>query len=275
MGGAADRVHLLLGLQHQQPVEHGGGVGHPALPPFFHAATARRQMPARAGRDLPVAEARDRLVRLLHDVGDGDGVEAGAFDRGAFGLGGIVEIKRHLAVAPDDGNALALENAEVGGVAQVVVLPGIAVQHDRVEAGPLHGLGQLLETPGCDAACRHHRSLYAFTASARRCGRFDIDAIVARGGFRRDQAHGHVVAQHLGIALARIAVAAAAGGEERHAVADVEVDIGALEHRLGALPSARSITAMLMAPSSPPYSPQGGVTVRSKLMLPLQARSTR
>ena len=65
----------------------------------------------------------------MHDL------DAGAIERGAVGLQRAVEIERDMAVAAHDRERLALQNAEVGGIAQVVALPGIAVDQQHVEAG--------------------------------------------------------------------------------------------------------------------------------------------
>ena len=54
---------------------------------------------------------------------------------------GAVEIERD-AVLAHDRERLAFEDAEIGGVAQVVVLPGVAVEQEDVEPLPRHLLQQ-------------------------------------------------------------------------------------------------------------------------------------
>ena len=110
-----------------------------------------------------------------------------------------------------DGQRLAFEDAEVGGVAQIVALPGVAVDQQGVEPGFAHRVGETL-----DPLPRDHGSL--------RLG---------------DDACGDIVRLGLGRALARIAIAAAAGGEEGHAVACRDLHLGRLLHRPLSLPSAR------------------------------------
>ena len=61
------------------------------------------------------------------------------FDLGALGVGGAVEKQFDLAVGRDQRDAVAFENAEIGAVAQVIALPGIAVEHHVADAGLAHG----------------------------------------------------------------------------------------------------------------------------------------
>src|SRR2546430_4447752 len=42
------------------------------------------------------------------------------------------------------------QDAEVGGVAQVIVLPGVAVEQEGIEAGVRHGLGKTRPAMGKD-----------------------------------------------------------------------------------------------------------------------------
>ena len=63
----------------------------------------------------------------------------GTSSLGALGFGGAVEKKFDLAVGRDQRDAVAFEDAEIGAVAQVVALPGVAVEHDVVDAGLAHG----------------------------------------------------------------------------------------------------------------------------------------
>ena len=58
-----------------------------------------------------------------------------AVERGAVGLQRAVDVERDVAVAAHQRQRLAFEDAEVGGVAQVIALPGVAVDQQHVEAG--------------------------------------------------------------------------------------------------------------------------------------------
>src|SRR5437016_3193961 len=68
----------------------------------------------------------------MHDV------ERRAIERRAVDLERTVEIERGLAVSANQRQRLALKNAVVGGVAQVVTLPGIAVDQQHVDAALQH-----------------------------------------------------------------------------------------------------------------------------------------
>ena len=61
------------------------------------------------------------------------------FDLGTLGLCGAVEKQLDLACRRHQRDAVAFENAEVGAVAQVIALPGIAVKHHLRDAGLAHG----------------------------------------------------------------------------------------------------------------------------------------
>ena len=65
--------------------------------------------------------------------------DARRFDFGALGIGGAVEKKLDTAVRGNQRHAVAFENAEIGAVAQIVALPGIAVEHHVADAGLAHG----------------------------------------------------------------------------------------------------------------------------------------
>ena len=53
-----------------------------------------------------------------------------------------VEIERDLPVVAHQGQRLALEYPEVGRIAQVIVLPGIAIDHEQIEPGLRHGVDE-------------------------------------------------------------------------------------------------------------------------------------
>src|SRR5262249_56870928 len=69
---------------------------------------------------------------------------ATCFPPGALGASRIVKENLGRAVRGDHRDAVALKNAEVGCVAQVVALPAITVRHDLVDAGRRHGGEQAL-----------------------------------------------------------------------------------------------------------------------------------
>ena len=56
----------------------------------------------------------------------------------ALSLGSAVEIKLGGAICRNERDAVAFENAEIGAVAQVIALPGIAVKQEVIDAGVAH-----------------------------------------------------------------------------------------------------------------------------------------
>ena len=81
---------------------------------------------------------------IADQVGREHDLDARAVERGAVGLQRAVDIERDMAVATHDRERLALQDAEVGGVAQIVTLPRVAVDQQHVEAGFLHRIGEAL-----------------------------------------------------------------------------------------------------------------------------------
>ena len=73
------------------------------------------------------------------DVGREAEVDARRLRLGALGVARAVEKKLGRAVGLHHGDAVAFEDAEVGDVAQIIALPGIAVDHQLVDAGLRHG----------------------------------------------------------------------------------------------------------------------------------------
>ena len=65
-------------------------------------------------------------------------VDARRLRLGALGVAGAVEKQLGRAVGFHHRDAVAFEDAEVGDVAQVVALPGIAVGHQFRDAGLRH-----------------------------------------------------------------------------------------------------------------------------------------
>ncbi len=142
LGGLADRGDLAVELVHQQAVDEAGLVGD------LEFAGARgdpaRQQPLRRGAHAPVAHPVERRIHLADQVRREDDLDAGTIERGAVGLQRAVDVERDMAVAAHDRQRLAFEDAEVGGVAEIIALPGVAVDQQRVEAGLLHRVGQAL-----------------------------------------------------------------------------------------------------------------------------------
>ena len=148
------------------------------------------------------------------------------FQLGALGLGGAVEKKLGRAVGGDERNAVAFENAEIGAVAQVIALPGIAVEQQMLDAGLAHRRREPLPPflGECLSGLCHFVCPYSAASSCASC-----EAIVAPRRFGRDIAGAHIVGDGLVVArVARIAPAAAAGGEEGQPVARLHAHAGRL-----------------------------------------------
>src|SRR5262249_25973346 len=65
---------------------------------------------------------------------------------GTLGFGRTVEGKLGGARGGDHRDAVPIEDTEIGGIAQVVALPGIAVEQDALDASLRHG-GEQMSTP--------------------------------------------------------------------------------------------------------------------------------
>jgi hypothetical protein len=94
------------------------------------------------------------------DIGAEMDLDAGRLRLGALGFDRAVEKKLGRAVGRDQRDAMALENAEIGAVAQIVALPGIAVEHHRLDAGLSHGTEQTSA-----AFLSQHAALYSAALS--------------------------------------------------------------------------------------------------------------
>jgi hypothetical protein len=143
-------------LAHQQAVENGRLVGQ-AQVARARRDPARQQAVGRAAEAL-VAQAVQGLVDRCDEIGRMHHADPGAFGFRPLGLERTVEVECHLAVGARDRQRLALEDGEIGGIAQVVVLPGVAVEQENVEAGFRHGLAQAPPALG-----EHRRHAGAFT----------------------------------------------------------------------------------------------------------------
>ncbi len=64
---------------------------------------------------------------------------SGRLRLGALGFRGAVEKQLDRAVGRHQRDAVAFEDAEIGAIAQIVALPGIAVEHEVLDAGLGHG----------------------------------------------------------------------------------------------------------------------------------------
>ena len=69
-------------------------------------------------------------------------LHAGHLRLGALRFGGAVEKKLDFSVGSQERDAVAFENAKIRGVAQIVALPGVTVEHEVLDAGLLHGRGE-------------------------------------------------------------------------------------------------------------------------------------
>ena len=96
----------------------------------------------------------------------------GASDLGALGVGGAVEEQLDRAVGRDHRDAVAFEDAEIRDVAQVVALPGVAVDHHLVDAGRL-------PSPRAAAAARVGEARALRTSSLRCAVLRVVEAVVA------------------------------------------------------------------------------------------------
>src|SRR5262249_927800 len=99
---------------------------------------ARDQPPGRRA-DALIAEAIERTVDLGHQVGRMHDLDVRAVDLGAVDLQRAVEIERDMAVGANERERLAFERREIGRLAQVLAVPGIAIDKKHVDAGIRHG----------------------------------------------------------------------------------------------------------------------------------------
>ncbi len=100
-----------------------------------------RQEAARRGGDTAIAEPAQMRRHRGRDLGRQMEREPRRLAFGALDLGRAVEEELHLAVAGHDGDAVSLQNAEIRRIAQVIALPGIAVDDERVDPRLRHRLG--------------------------------------------------------------------------------------------------------------------------------------
>ena len=122
-------------LAHQQAIEEGGPVAEVEV--LGTRRNLARDQARRRGADAVVAQAVERGVDLAEQVRRVHDLDAGAFECRAVGFQCTVEIERN-AVLAHDGKRLTFQDAEIGGVAQIVVLPRVAVEQQRVEALARH-----------------------------------------------------------------------------------------------------------------------------------------
>ena len=139
LAGAADGVDLRWHLAHQQPVEKRRAVAE--IEVLGAGRDLARDEPRRRSANAAVVEAVERLVDAVKQVGRMHDRDAVAFKLRAVGLERAVEVERD-AVLADDGDRLPFQDAEVGGVAQIIVLPGVAVEDEHVGAFLRHLLQQ-------------------------------------------------------------------------------------------------------------------------------------
>ncbi len=83
-----------------------------------------------------------------------DDLDTIAFKLRTVGLDGAVEVERD-AVLADDGEPLPFQNPEIGGVAEIIVLPGVAVEKEHVGAFLRH----LFHQPRLAITIHSHRRL--------------------------------------------------------------------------------------------------------------------
>src|SRR5262249_61047065 len=132
--------------------------------------------------------------------------------------GRVVEEKLEGPAGCHECDAVALEDAEIGRIAQVVALPGIAVEHDVLDAGIRHG-GEQMSAP----RLRQHLALLRRVRTRRRV------AVVAPRRFRRNVTGDDVLLDVFALALPRVAPPATAGGAAAEPVARLERDAGRLQ----------------------------------------------
>ena len=93
------------------------------------------------GGDIVIACAGELLLGLCHEGGGVDGF-AGAVDAGALAFGGIIEDQGDRSVLAHERHALALLNAEIRRIAQMIRMPVVAEEHENFHVLALHGLFQ-------------------------------------------------------------------------------------------------------------------------------------
>ena len=97
-----------------------------------------RQEAARRGGEPRIGDAIEACAHRARNIGRKMDAHGRRFDLRALGLGSAIEIKLGCAVGRDQRDAVAFENAEIGAIAQVIALPGIAVKHEVIDAGLPH-----------------------------------------------------------------------------------------------------------------------------------------
>ena len=140
LGGAADRGDLGIHLAHQQAVDEGGLVGE--IEVLGARRDPARDQALRRRADPLIAQPVERAFDFGDEIGGMDHLDARTIQLRAVDLERAVEIERGVAIVAHQRQRLAFEDAEIGGVAQIVALPGIAVDQQRVEARFRHCLDQ-------------------------------------------------------------------------------------------------------------------------------------
>ena len=134
---APERRDLRRQLVHQQPVDHCRAVLECEAAALVGEPV--RQQATRRGREAMIGHPLEPRARGAGDVGG----EMDGYPRclrlGALGFGCAVEKKLGGAVGRHHHDAVAFQDAEIGGIAQIIALPGIAVEHHVLDARLRHG----------------------------------------------------------------------------------------------------------------------------------------
>ncbi len=120
----------LAAIEQTEPL----GVAHKSV---GQQVIGRRRKASVAAPEQMVARGSDEIMGL-HDL-------VGCLRAGALGLGGIVQDQRDRAVPLEQGESLAFDDAEVGGVTQRVGVPVVAVEQEAVDVGGRHGGPQIID----------------------------------------------------------------------------------------------------------------------------------
>ena len=138
---APQRRDLRRQLVHEQPVEERGRILEREAAAFVREPI--RQEAKRRGSEAMVDHPLEPRANGAGDVGCEMDFYSRRLRLGTLGFGGAVEEKLGRAVGRHQRDAVTLEDAEIGGIAQVIALPGVAIEHHVLDAGIRHGCEQM------------------------------------------------------------------------------------------------------------------------------------
>ena len=136
----AERRNLCRQLVQKEPVKQCGRILQDKATGIVREPA--RQEPARGGSKATIGGAIEPGGDRAGDIGGEIDFILWRLAFGAFGFGGAVEEKLDRAVGRHDHDPVTLEDAEIGGIAQVIALPGVAVENDVLDPCIRHGAEQ-------------------------------------------------------------------------------------------------------------------------------------